>query len=154
MLFLNQSILTELKSMVESHDEECCGFLFGYEMGSQRMITSILQVKNVSPVNRERTFAISSKDYRQAENFADMNNLKLLGVYHSHPNSPAVPSEFDSKAAQPYFSYVILSVTKWQVNSVRSWTLNNNLKFEEEPLSIININQHKHGYRNHPNPAA
>ena len=154
MLYLNQIISIQLKSIAERNHEECCGFLFGHERDQQRMITSIMEVKNVSPVNRERTFEISSKDYMYGENFANQNNLELLGIFHSHPNGPAVPSEFDRIAAQPYFSYLILSITDKRMNAMRSWRLNNNFQFEEESLSILNINQHIHGYRNHPNTAA
>lgn len=154
MLYLNQTVSVQLKSIAERNHEECCGFLFGYEQDEQRMITALMEVRNVSPVNRERTFQISSKDYMHAENFADRNNLKFLGIFHSHPNGPAIPSELDRMAAQPYFSYLILSVTDKKVNALRSWRLNKNYQFDEESLSTLNINQHIHGYCNHPNTAA
>ena len=153
MVYLYQSILTPLKSAVEQNTDECCGFLLGTEIGKNRIISMIMHVDN-DALDRRRTFRISPKNYLAAENFAAWNNLRLIGIYHSHPNAPAIPSEFDRVAAQPYFSYVILSVMNKKVEAIRSWNLNDQFQFEEEPLFLLNINQDVYGYRNHPNPAA
>jgi proteasome lid subunit RPN8/RPN11 len=155
MLLLYPIIVNQIKGAIQFCDEECCGFLFGLEEeGKVRTITAMMSAKNVSPVDKKKTFAISPEDYIDAESFASQNNLKLLGVYHSHIDYPATPSEYDRVAAQPYFSYLILSVIDNQVETMRSWTLNDDFKFEEETISIININQQINGYRNHSNSAA
>jgi proteasome lid subunit RPN8/RPN11 len=155
MLLFYPIIADQMKAAVQFSDEECCGFLFGLaEEGDVRTITAMMSAKNISPLNKRETFEISSEDYMDAENFAVHNNLKLLGVYHSHIGLPATPSEYDRVAAQPYFSYVILSVVENTVEGMRSWTLTDDFKFEEESISIININQQIHGYRNHSNSAA
>ena len=78
------------------------------------MISKILEVNNAKAGDKKRRFEISGKDYMQAEKFALDNDVLLLGIYHSHPNHPAIPSEHDRVAALPYFSYVILSVTPGQ----------------------------------------
>jgi proteasome lid subunit RPN8/RPN11 len=54
-----------------------------------------------------------------------------LGIYHSHPNHPAIPSEHDRVAAQPYFSYVIISAMQGNIDHIRSWRLNEASQFEE-----------------------
>ena len=86
-----------------------------------------------------RRFEISPGDYLKAERFAEENNTFLLGIYHSHPEHPAVPSEYDRVAAQPYFSYIILSVLGRKFNNLRSWKLNDEFKFVEEK---VNENQY------------
>jgi proteasome lid subunit RPN8/RPN11 len=153
MLYLQGSILAPLKRDVENNIEECCGFLFGNDMGEHRIISSIMAAENEA-LDRRRTFRISSRNYLKAESYAACNNLHLLGIYHSHPNAPAIPSEFDRVAAQPYFSYLIFSVMDRRVVDMRSWNLSNNLQFEEETLAVLSINQHVYGYSNHPYPAA
>ena len=80
---------------------------------------------------------ISPLDYMKAEEYADNNNLILLGVYHSHPEHPAIPSEHDLKVAMPYFSYVIVSVKKKKAVDFRSWRLSNG-RFEEEKHRCAN----------------
>jgi proteasome lid subunit RPN8/RPN11 len=153
MVYLQQSILSPLRSAVEQSSDECCGFLFGLDLGEHRIISTILEVENEA-FDRRRTFRISPRNYLKAENFAICNNVQLLGIYHSHPNSPAVPSEFDRAYAHPYFSYIIFSVLNKKVADFRSWNLGDNLQFEEESLAVLNINQDLYGYSNHPYPAA
>ncbi|HEX6227475.1 MAG TPA: M67 family metallopeptidase [Chryseolinea sp.] len=155
MLLFYPIIADQMKAAVQFSDEECCGFIFGLEEeGNVRTVTAMMSAKNISPLNKRSSFEISASDYIDAENFAAQHHLKLLGVYHSHVDFPATPSEYDRVAAQPYFSYVILSVVENTVEAIRSWTLKDDFGFEEETLSIININQQIHGYRNHPNSAA
>ena len=120
---------------VNTFPDECCGFLFGIEKRDERVITDILIVNNVKEGDKKRRFKISAKDYMKAEQYAENNNLQLLGVYHSHPNHPAIPSEHDRIAAQPWFSYIIISVLEKKPGLIRSWRLNDNFQFEEEKLT-------------------
>src|ERR1044071_1010678 len=119
---------------VNTFPDECCGFLFGNEKGNDRYITDILIVNNVKEGDKKRRFEISAKDYMKAERYADENGLQLLGIYHSHPNHPAIPSEHDRVAAQPWFSYVIVSVLEKKIGRIRSWRLNEEQQFEEEEI--------------------
>lgn len=153
MIYLNQTVITPLRSAVEKTSDECCGFLFGTDSGSHRIVSTIMEVDNEA-FDRRRTFRISPRNYLKAENFAACNNLQMLGIYHSHPDSPAVPSEFDRVAAQPYFSYLILSVMNRKMTDMRSWNLGDNAQFIEETLSVLNINYQVYGYSNNPHPAA
>ena len=119
---------------VNTFPDECCGFLFGNEKGNDRYITDILIVNNAKEGDKKRRFEISAKDYLKAERYADENGLQLLGIYHSHPNHPAIPSEHDRIAAQPWFSYVIVSVLEKKIGRIRSWRLNEEQQFEEEEI--------------------
>jgi proteasome lid subunit RPN8/RPN11 len=121
-----------------TYPDECCGFFFGTESGENRTVTHIMVVDNSKEGDKRRRFAISPKDYLRAERYADEHRVQLLGVYHSHPDHPAVPSEHDRVAAQPYFSYVIVSVVQRQVADIRSWVLNDQIQFEEEQVRIVN----------------
>jgi len=118
----------------KSFPDECCGFVFGEESGTNRLILGMQVVDNAKPGDKRRRFEITSADYMKAERFAEERNLLLLGVYHSHPNHPAIPSEHDRLAAQPYFSYLILSVMDGRFEITRSWRLNDEHQFEEENI--------------------
>jgi proteasome lid subunit RPN8/RPN11 len=120
---------------LQSFPYECCGFLFGHEKDETRTITKIKRVNNISNEDQRRRFTISATDYIQAEEYAEVNNLSLLGIYHSHPNHPSVPSETDRISAQPFFSYVIISVIKDIVCDASSWRLNEQNQFEEEKIN-------------------
>ncbi len=119
---------------------ECCGFLFGNENGN-RIITLAKKATNVKEGDKKRRFEIAPLDYLAAENYAIEQDLLLLGIYHSHPNHPARPSEHDRVQAVDYFSYIITSVTVKKINNTTSWRLNNDKQFDEELIHIINTEQ-------------
>lgn len=138
MIHLNEQLLDALKNdAFHSFPDECCGFMLGKENGEERVIEHIIVVNNCKEGDKRRRFEISPSDYLNAERYADENQLQLLGVYHSHPNHPSIPSEHDRIAAQPYFSYTILSVRENELVSVQSWKLNEQFQFEEEKVLIL-----------------
>jgi|SRR5579863_496504 len=143
MIVVESGPLSEMKThALNTFPDECCGFLYGIEQtGGNRVITKILEVNNSKTGDKKRRFEISGKDYMLAEKFALENDVLLLGIYHSHPNHPAIPSEHDRVAALPYFSYVILSVKPGKIDHIRSWQLNEESQFEEEVFSPAHLNQ-------------
>jgi proteasome lid subunit RPN8/RPN11 len=124
-----------IEDAIGSYPDECCGFFYGSEdRKGNRVVTHVLVVNNAKEGDKRRRFEISPKDYLKAERFADEQGLQLMGVYHSHPNHPAIPSETDRLSAQPFFSYIIISVYERRLNNVRSWRLNDAVQFYEEPI--------------------
>ncbi|MDF2192174.1 M67 family metallopeptidase [Paraflavitalea sp. CAU 1676] len=129
-----------LQDAVQAFPDECCGFLFGEEdAAGNRTISNIQVVINAKEGDKRRRFVIAPLDYMKAEQFAEEQNLLLLGVYHSHPNHPAIPSEHDRVAAQPFFSYVIISVLEGRVGPIRSWRLNDDSQFDEETVGAAEL---------------
>lgn len=140
---MTELILTEdarkviIKDAESTYPHECCGFFYGTD-DNKRTVTEAIPVVNTKEENRERRFEISAIDYMKAEQYADENGLTLLGVYHSHPEHAAIPSEHDLRQALPYFSYIIVSVKKAKTAAVLSWKLNDQGRFEQE--TVINQN--------------
>lgn len=131
-----------LKLMVQdaetSFPNECCGFFYGTEdEQGNRVVLEAQIVENSKEGDQRRRFEISPFDYMKAENYAIKNELILLGVYHSHPQHPAIASQHDLAKAMPYFSYVILSIIDAKTNDIKSWRLlDSGEKFEEETVKI------------------
>ncbi len=120
----------------DTFPNECCGFLYGNENEGRR-ITEAVPVINSKEGDQRRRFEISPFDYMKAEQYALANNLTLLGVYHSHPNHPAIASEHDLAKALPYFSYIIVSVMEGEIADIKSWRLqDDNTAFDEEKVNI------------------
>ncbi|QNF33851.1 M67 family metallopeptidase [Adhaeribacter swui] len=117
----------------EIYPDECCGFLYGNET-DVRLVQEAVPVTNSKDGDKRRRFEISPVDYMRAEKYALENNTNLLGVYHSHPDHPARPSEHDLNQAVPYFSYIIVSVRQGQVADLTSWQLNEAGQFEQESI--------------------
>ena len=131
-----QKIIEE--DAVQAFPNECCGFVFGHEdSNGRRLITQARVVQNVKEGDKRRRFEISPQDYLDAEKYAEEQQIELLGIYHSHPNHPAVPSEHDLAAAQPFFSYLIISVNEKGPGPIRSWRLNDDGQFEEENNHLL-----------------
>ncbi len=133
-LILEKKALENMKAHAEEdYPNECCGFLYGRD-GDERQITLSKRAVNHSEGNQRRRFRIDPNDYRKAEKFAQENDLDLLGIYHSHPDHPAEPSEHDRAVAMPFFSYIIIPVQKGRTDELRSWRLNEDRQFDEEPV--------------------
>ncbi|NQX90882.1 MAG: M67 family metallopeptidase [Flavobacteriales bacterium] len=135
-LNINPELIKKLEEEAIQHfPNECCGFFFG-EGDEVRTIDEVLPVVNVKEGDLTRRFQISPLDYAKAEAKALEEGKQLLGIYHTHPKHPAIPSEHDRSQAMPWFSYIILSVQPNQVEDITSWQLNSERQFEEEKIII------------------
>jgi proteasome lid subunit RPN8/RPN11 len=139
MVYLNKEIYKGILDFVERVPEESCGFLFGKISLENICINNFIAVKNVSEEDRSKRYRISAIDYLMAENFAEDNELELLGIYHTHLDCPATPSEVDRESALPNLSYVIISLHNLLFSDLRCWRLNGSYRFEEEKIKINNI---------------
>ncbi len=117
------------------YPNECCGFFYGRDEDENRFIERASEVVNSKEGDQRRRFEVSPADYMKAEKFALEQQTTLLGVYHSHPEHPAVPSEHDRVQAMPFFSYIIISVRSAKAEEVRSWQLNEGQQFYEESIA-------------------
>jgi proteasome lid subunit RPN8/RPN11 len=135
MLYVGVELLNEMITHAESTSDECCGFLIGLETTDNRAVQHVITTNNITPGDRSQRFEIAPLAFLEAEHFAELNNLQLLGIYHSHPNHPAIPSELDRVSAQPGFSNVIISLKDQKFADIRSWRLTSDLHFEEEKIT-------------------
>lgn len=124
VLKIQNSLLQRIHAHgVETYPHECCGALLGRDDDSGREIIDLLPLenrRNDSPRNR---FEVTPDDVRLAEKTAREKKIDLIGWYHSHPDAPARPSEFDREHAWPWYSYIIVSVQKGEPKDTTSWRL-------------------------------
>jgi proteasome lid subunit RPN8/RPN11 len=102
---------------------ECCGAMIGSEQDGVVDVVDVRQLVNVTDEGPRRRFLVSAEDYRQSEAYARRVGADLVGFYHSHPDHPAEPSQYDLDHAWPNFSYVIVSVRAGKPEDLRSWRL-------------------------------
>lgn len=116
----------------DTYPNECCGALIGRDS----VVTESFALPNTTEEGPRRRFLVRPADYRAAEARAAETGRELLGFYHSHPDHPARPSQYDLDHAWPYFSYVIVSVRDGQPGELRSWRLRDDRsRFDEEPVT-------------------
>lgn len=120
-----------------TYPEECCGVLIGRAHPERRevLIEQVLPARNEREEARENRFVIAPEVVLAATRQARSAGLDVVGYYHSHPDHPAEPSDFDREHAWPGLSYVIVAVEKGEPGAVRSWRLaDDRSRFEEEGL--------------------
>lgn len=116
----------------ETYPNECCGALIGRD----GEVTDTLALPNTTDEGPRRRFMVRPQDYRSAEQRASELGAELLGFYHSHPDHPARPSQYDLDHAWPFFSYVIVSVREGVSGDMTSWRLREDRSaFDQEDLS-------------------
>jgi proteasome lid subunit RPN8/RPN11 len=113
----------------ETYPHECCGALLGRdsEFANQKAAREVLALfplvnrRDDSPRNR---FSVTAEDVLQADRAAQAQKLEIVGWYHSHPDHPARPSQYDRDHAWPWYSYIIVSVQNGAPQEMTSWRLN------------------------------
>ncbi len=138
MISLAPGILNEIQSYAENaYPEEGAGVLIGREQGGNRVVERVLPLTNKFEVElRNRRYMITPQDMINAEEFAVEIGLEIIGIYHSHPDHPAQPSDFDHEQALPWYSYIITSVNQKTAAESRSWRLTEERIFVEEKLLL------------------
>lgn len=110
---------------VETYPQECCGALLGRDGDGEkaREVSELLPLANRRDDSPRNRFELTPEDVRLAEKTALDTGVELLGWYHSHPDAPARPSEYDRDHAWPWYSYIIVSVQKGEPRDMTSWRL-------------------------------
>jgi proteasome lid subunit RPN8/RPN11 len=135
---------------VETYPHECCGALLGRdaeaienESRAEVKITAPREVLRLYPLaNRNgesprNRFMVTAEDVRTAELAARDHGLEIIGWYHSHPDHPARPSEYDRVHAWPWYSYIIVSVNQGAAEDMTSWRLSDDRQeFSPEGIEI------------------
>ena len=129
------------KHGVGTYPHECCGALLGRDAGGngseEREIVATLALANQREDSPRNRFSVAPRDVIDADKAAQADGLEVVGWYHSHPDHPARPSEYDREHAWPWYSYVILEVEKGEAREMTSWRLREDRKeYDEEKIQV------------------
>ena len=136
---LNNDLQKQIFNQMEgTFPNEGGGFLLGVSSDSEIVIKDITQIENVFEEEEQfHRYAMTPQDWMKLEDEADEKGLNLVGYYHSHPNAPAIPSEYDREHALPNFVYVITSVKDGIAVDMRVWQLKTDrTAFDNETLIV------------------
>ena len=140
---------------VRDYPNECCGILFGRASGTDKQVSEVVALKNLRhdaaraqellPLNdpgresERNRFLIDPLEQLRVEKDARTRKLEVVGYYHSHPDHPARPSNYDRDHAWPWYSYIILSVERGEPKDMTSWVLREDRsQFDAEPVEVLN----------------
>lgn len=126
MIAINVEHLDEMRRHGErDYPFECCGLMLGrFEGGGKKIVSETYPISNAREEAAKRNrFLIRPEELMRGEKYAREKGLDVVGFYHSHPDEPAVPSQYDLDHAWPTYSYVVMAVTKGQATDLRSWEM-------------------------------
>ena len=120
------------------YPEEGAGLLLGLIEGDHREARRVLPMPNhFEPNERGHRYRLDPQETLQAEQLAEQLGLEVIGVFHSHPDHPPTPSQYDLEWAVPWFVYLITSVENGSASDSRVWRmLENHSRMVEEVLKI------------------
>ncbi len=142
-LWLSARLAEKIRSHgAETYPHECCGALLGRDSelgsaGASREVLALLPLINRRDDSPRNRFSVSAEDVLEADRAAQQQGLEVVGWYHSHPDHPAWPSQYDRDHAWPWYSYIIVSVQNGAPQDMTSWRLNDDRQeFSPEGIEI------------------
>ncbi|AFZ22948.1 putative metal-dependent protease of the PAD1/JAB1 superfamily [Cylindrospermum stagnale PCC 7417] len=148
-------LLPEHQQVIRTHAEstypdECCGIMLGYLASGCKTVVEVIPTANAwnteaadfadepTEYSNRRRYAIAPGFMLQAQRDARNRNLNIIGIYHSHPDYPAIPSEWDRLYAWTEYSYIIVSVQNRKAGELNCWSLDESHQFQAETIESIN----------------
>lgn len=123
MITIAEQQLSEIREHgIRDYPYECCGLLLGRYGSDGKIVTETYPISNAREESARRNrFLITPDELLHGERYARAHDLEVVGFYHSHPDSPAVPSQYDLEHAWPTYSYIIVSTSADRANDLFSW---------------------------------
>ncbi len=141
MISISPNQLAEINLHGErDYPYECCGLLIGrFDADGKKVVVETFPISNAREESAKRNrFLITPEELMRGEQHARSKKLDVVGFYHSHPESPAVPSQYDLEHAWPTYSYIIVSVKDQKAGDLFSWEQREDRsKFDREEMKVI-----------------
>jgi proteasome lid subunit RPN8/RPN11 len=109
-----------LHHTIEAYPKEACGILLSHS-AKPRHIRKVYPTKNVSLEDQARRYLVDPLEFLEADKWAEEQGLDICGFYHSHPDHPSAPSEYDRKMAWEGYLYLILSIKGGKFAEAKGW---------------------------------
>jgi proteasome lid subunit RPN8/RPN11 len=139
MIYLTEEHIKQIEAHGErTYPHECGGMLIGRFENDKKTVSELLPMENAMDAEQQHNrVLILPRDVLKAERYAREKKLDVVGYYHSHPDHPAVPSQFDLDHALPVWTYIIVSIEKGKAVDLRTWEMENDRsRFNAEEMII------------------
>ncbi|MBN3907053.1 MAG: M67 family metallopeptidase [Nostoc sp. NMS1] len=151
MIRLSQEQLQTIRAHAEkTYPEECCGIILGYLASESKIVVEVMPTENAwnteasaeflgerTAESKRRQYAIAPEVMLKTQKEARHRSLNIIGIFHSHPDYPAIPSECDRLYAWQGYSYIIVTVQNGKAGELRSWSLDDCHQFQAEAIENI-----------------
>ncbi|MEB3279857.1 MAG: M67 family metallopeptidase [Lyngbya sp.] len=158
-LTISDQQLQQISTHAENcYPQECCGLILGrMAENSDKIVVELIPTENAwnddsaeafeeietaeQPVtSAERRYTIAPEVLIAAQKYGRSRDLNIIGIYHSHPDHEAIPSEFDRVCAWSQYSYIIVSVKQGKASDIQNWCLDENHQFQPEEMISTSLN--------------
>jgi proteasome lid subunit RPN8/RPN11 len=143
-----QTIYTHAET---TYPEECCGIILGNLTSEGKTVVEVMPTENAwnaetaaelpgddtLDYSKRQRYAIAPQVMLHAQKEARDSKLNIIGIYHSHTDNPAIPSEYDRQLAWQEYSYIIVSVQNGKASDMKSWTLDDSHQFQQEIIEKL-----------------
>ena len=136
-----------------TYPQECCGLLLGKLSQDGKILIDAIATENVWSAqavesfsqidtkwqlsdNKSTHYTIAPEEILRVQKESRDRQLDIIGIYHSHPDHPAIPSEFDRVCAWQAYSYIIVSVPQGKADELQSWCLDDNHQFQPQEIIV------------------
>jgi len=142
-IYLPLHLLEQIQIQGEkAYPEEGAGLMLGFENKGDRIVSSLLFLDNAREDSaRHNRYLITAEDMLRGEKEADRLGSIIIGIFHSHPDHPNQPSEFDRKFAIPWYSYLITSIQSGKAGDSKCWRLSDDRTIFH-PEKIVTTDHH------------
>jgi proteasome lid subunit RPN8/RPN11 len=132
---ISKALLAQIHQHLEAgYPNEACGVMLGEAV----TVNEVVSAGNERTDSARNRYLIDPLGYMKIERVADKRGLQVLGIYHSHPDVAARPSQFDLDHAWPNLSYLIVSVVKGKAVETNSWRLREDRsQFDQEAIEVL-----------------
>ncbi|MEA5511856.1 M67 family metallopeptidase [Crocosphaera sp. UHCC 0190] len=155
MIYLTATQLQQIRLHAQTtYPQECCGLLLGTLENQHKFVLEVRETENNwssqtdeslphlpsstgQPLSKNNRFSIAPEILLQVQKEVRDRQINLIGIYHSHPDYLAIPSEFDRVIAWPEYSYLIVSVVLGKATELKSWTVNEHQQFQSEIIKYV-----------------
>jgi proteasome lid subunit RPN8/RPN11 len=140
MIYLTEEHIKQIEAHGETtFPHECGGMIIGRFETDKKTVVELLPMENAMAESEQHNrVLILPKDVLKAERYARSQKLDVIGYYHSHPDHPAIPSQFDLDHALPVWTYIIVSVESGKAVNLLAWEMENDRsKFNEEEIFTV-----------------
>ena len=109
-----------LRHTAGSYPNEACGILLSHSEELQR-ITEVHPTENATSEDQATRYFVDPHEFLDVDQWAEERGLDICGFYHSHPDHPSTPSEYDRKMALEGYLYIIVSIEGGRFNDASAW---------------------------------
>jgi proteasome lid subunit RPN8/RPN11 len=118
-----------------TYPEECCGLLIS---DKPKRVSESIRMKNAYDGPKNDRYNIDPLELFKADRATAQRGLTIAGIYHSHPDYPALLSRFDMDHSFPWYSYVVISVPSGKALETKAWNpREDRTSASEEKIEIL-----------------